>query len=72
MKLFLLIVLFLLMACGEQDPELRIKIFDNCLMRAAEARKGQSYTTSDDEDYDEVISACGNQAYHMSFKKKEK
>lgn len=40
------------------DKKVEAEVFDKCLMRAAEARKGTSYTTHDDEDYDEVIREC--------------
>jgi len=48
------------------DPVKREEVFLACLDKAGEARKGQSYTTHDDEDYDEVIEACASSAYYIS------
>lgn len=65
MKPILIIVILLLTGCKVcnwhvpvDKRELQAELFDRCLMRAAEARKGVSYTTNDDEDYDEVIEEC--------------
>lgn len=52
---------------GIVNQNLRADLFDKCLMRAAEARKGTSYSTHDDEDYDEVISECNSVAYSMAI-----
>ncbi len=49
------------------DQKLRAELFDKCLTRAAEARKGTNYTTNDDEDYDDVIDECGTQALRMAY-----
>ena len=48
------------------NQALRAELFDKCLMRAAEARKGISYTTHNSEDYDDVVKACDGAAYAMS------
>jgi len=69
MKTILIIAMLLLTGCGEtpdrcrwdvpnDKQEKQAELFDRCLMRVAEARKGVSYTTNDDEDYDEVIEEC--------------
>lgn len=76
-KSILLIGLLFLAGCDVFKPEkpscewetnqtLRAQLFDKCLARAADARKGKSYTTNDDEDYDEVIKACDDATYGMS------
>ncbi len=78
-KLKLLAILFLITACDNRpldscrlevnwrvNQTLRAELFDKCLLRASEARKSVNYTTNDDEDYDEVVSQCGNQAYLIS------
>lgn len=54
-------------ACkSRSDPSVRQRIFMECLTLASEARKGTSYTTNDDEDFDEVIKACENAAYYQA------
>lgn len=55
----MLILTLMLTGCDRVvDKKVEAEVFDKCLMRAAEARKGTSYTTHDDEDYDEVIRQC--------------
>lgn len=66
MKTLLIIIVLLLTGCGEKcrwtvaadKRDKQAELFDKCLVRAAEARQGVSYTTNDDEDYDEVIKEC--------------
>ena len=66
MKKFLIIAGLLLTGCSETDNKLWAELFDKCLMRAAEARKGVNYTTNDDEDYDEVIRVCSDRTHSMA------
>lgn len=44
------------------DPVIYERVFNTCLDKASSARKSNSYTTSEDEDYDEVISECRRSA----------
>lgn len=72
-KLLLLSTLFLF-GCSDgyfckwdYDRELQIKLYRECLTLAAQARTGQSYTTNDDEDFDEVIEQCSFSAKHQAL-----
>lgn len=74
---FILAALFILSACDDKgscqwesswrvNQALRSELFDKCLVLVAEARGGESYTTTFSEDYQKVVSECGEQAYSMS------
>ncbi len=72
---YLILIGLLLTAC-DNEPELprcqydqkkRSEIFDKCMQRSAEARKGVNYTTNDDEDFDEVIDSCSKAAGGMAL-----
>ena len=75
--ILLLAVLLSLAACDPnemdctyvQDNELKVSLYRECLLLLSQSRSGQSYTTNDDEDYDEAIRECGQQAYKISTKK---
>lgn len=69
-------VILLLAACDDdvprtlceltEDTHKREEIFMKCLDKAGYARKSVSYTADDDEDYDDVIYACGTESRHLS------
>ena len=75
-----LIALFMLIGCDNTpdttcnydsgnwkvNQQLRAELFDKCLARVGEARKGESYTATFSEDYYKVINECGDQASNMS------
>lgn len=50
----------------ETDIEKQRVYYFECLHIAADARKGKSYTTHDDEDFDAVIDSCAVQAVRMA------
>lgn len=53
-----------------QNQQLYKETFLACLDKTAEARKGQTYSTNDDEDYDEVVEACDRSAWETVCKTK--
>lgn len=79
MKYILLALTLLIITGCEQcfdipvyDREKTERVFNDCLDKAANARSGKSYSTNDDEDYDEVIAECKYAAFSISIIKYEK
>lgn len=46
--------------------------FQKCLENTAKARAGKSYSTNDDEDYDEVVAECRYTAFALTKTGEEK
>ena len=73
MKKMLLIMPLLLMACSKDDTQfvdarvpnqcLRREIFNECMKILPSGPVSTKYN-----DWDEVVSECGNQAYYMSHR----
>lgn len=69
MKYLLLGMLLVLSGCApqfESDPELRQRLFFECLGKIP---KGPEHTKYN--DWDEVVEVCGREAYYLSFRRVE-
>ena len=75
-KIILILCVVMLTGCPdvivcswETNQTERQRIFKECLEVSAHARKGNNYTTHNDEDWDAVIEACDDIAHYQAQEK---